>query len=261
MFFTKDEMRIISLASGSSGNCYLISAEGKNFLVDCGISARKITTGLADLGIAPETLDAVFITHEHTDHISGVFVLSKRLGMPVYMTPKTYYAVKASRKIENLRFFTPEERFSHDKIEILPFRVPHDAADPVGYKFFTDEGDIVVATDCGKITDGVASAIDGARALVLESNHDKKMLECGPYPPHLKVRIAGEFGHLSNAEAATLLCNMNRSNLSALLLGHLSRSNNLPNIVMDEALSAFGGDFHTTAVQIGDQFAPRELRL
>ncbi|MCK5833190.1 MBL fold metallo-hydrolase [bacterium] len=254
-------MRVLSLASGSSGNSYYISAANTNILVDCGISALRAKNKLSEHGIDTSKIDGLFITHEHSDHIKGAFVLAKRFSLPVYMSFKTYSKTDIRPNIEDVHFFSAGAVFSKGNLDVLPFPVPHDAVDPVGFKFFSDEGDIVIATDTGKITNDLIEAADGIRALILESNHDELMLKNGPYPKYLKARIASEHGHLSNKEASEFLKNIDQDKLEALLFCHLSRSNNLPKLVMAKAKEAFAGDFRKTVVQIADQYLVRDFNL
>ncbi len=254
-------MRVLSLASGSSGNCYFVSAANTNILVDCGISARSAIERLAENGVDTKKIDALLITHEHSDHIGGAYTLTKRLGIPAFMSFRTYTEVSKHRQVEEVSFFHSGRPFEKGNLKILPFPVSHDAVDPVGFRIFSDEGDIVLATDTGKVTDEIRQVVDGARVLVLESNHDEHMLKYGPYPEYLKARIASEVGHLSNKTSGALLREMNRCNLEALLLSHLSRANNLPKIVLEEAKEAFSGDFGKTVVQVGDQFIVRDFTL
>ncbi len=252
-------MRVLSLASGSLGNCSFVSTANTNIIVDCGISASKAVSNLGESGIQPNVIDAILITHEHSDHINGAFVLARRLGVPVYINPETYSASKQSHKNVDVRLFDTDELFSIGNIDIHPFPVSHDAADPVGFSILSDEGNVVIATDTGIVTEKIAEMAQNASVLMLEFNHDCSMLENGLYPRFLKNRVAGDTGHLSNIDAAKLLSSMDRSNLKSLFLVHLSRSNNLPKLAHENALKAIEDDSQRIDILVGDQYLIRDF--
>ena len=217
-------MRVSVLASGSKGNATFVEMDGVRLLVDAGISARRIARGLAALSVPLDALDAILVTHEHSDHIAGLETLMKRTTAPLYARPGTLRALPEA---------LPGERLIavHDMIEIGPvrvsaFSVPHDAADTVGYAV-SGSGRCVVATDLGHVTEEVRSAVEDADVLVLEANHDVAMLRQGPYPWPLKQRILGGRGHLANDEAVRTLARL-RHPPKRVFLAHLSETNNLP---------------------------------
>ena len=257
----KIEMRIISLASGSSGNCYFVSVAETNIIVDCGISAFAAAKKLDKSGIDVRGIDAILVTHEHADHVSGAFTLAKRAEAPLFITLPTYSAIGKKPQNTDVHLFSASEMFAVGNVDVHPFSLSHDAADPVGFKILSDEGDVVFVTDTGIVSETIARMVQGATALALEFNHDPFMLEHGPYPQLLKERIASNLGHLSNSDAARLLAKMDRTKLKGLLLSHLSRSNNLPKLALFEAEKALGDDLQRIDVQVGDQYLVKDFLL
>jgi len=236
-------MQLCTLASGSSGNCLLISHGKTHILVDAGISARRISCGLDRLGLAPEQLSAVLITHEHSDHIGGLAVLVKRRRIPVWASEGTgeYLAREVPAIGDVLHTFPAGGRFSVDDMEISSFQTPHDAAESVGFVVRGGEKRIAVATDLGSVPERVRSAVCGADLLVLESNHDVDRLKTGSYPYFLKKRILGDRGHLCNEEAAKLACASVQTGTRRILLAHLSRENNTPQLARAAVANALSG--------------------
>ncbi|MBZ0274025.1 MBL fold metallo-hydrolase [bacterium] len=240
---------IQSLASGSGGNAYVITADSTRLLVDAGLSARQITLRLATAGIAPESIDGVLLTHEHHDHICGIPVLSRRFRYRTWAIEEA--ATSPYRRGPRLCdepgvAITPisaSEAFTIGGISIRPFSVSHDAIDPVMFTFDYAGRRIALCTDLGIVTRLVRERIREANVLVVESNHDVQMLEDGPYPRDVKRRVRGKFGHLSNEEAQELVRDVAHPGLHTVVLGHLSETNNTPKIaasgmrhVLDEIL-------------------------
>lgn len=223
-------MQVHVLASGSSGNSVLISMGGTNILVDAGISTRRIERGLNEAGINASDLDAVLITHEHTDHINGLDVLARRYQLPVYAQPATWAAMTLSERFPRQCCQPVEQHMTIGNVEVIPFRISHDAADPVGFSFYHQGLKCVLATDLGVVTPEVGSAIADAGVLVVEANHDPGMLAEGPYPYYLKQRIKGQFGHLSNSDCARLLASTKLPSGAHVFLAHLSQQNNTPSL-------------------------------
>jgi len=254
-------MEIISIASGSSGNCTYISAGDSQLLIDCGLSARETIRRTASIGLNIEEIEAILITHEHADHINGAFTLSKRYGIPLHINPSTFNAANCPLKNVPIEFFDTGGSFSFKDFRISPFPIPHDAADPVGFRLETPEGIIVYMTDIGWVFPEMTSHADGARAMVLESNHDKEMLKNGPYPWFLKKRISGEKGHLSNDDMAAFLKLISRMELEGLVLAHLSRTNNNAEIALSNARKVIDIRSPGLPVVIADQFNVRRLSL
>ena len=236
-----------TLASGSSGNCALVCCGGTRLLLDAGISARRITTALKGLGVDPASLGGVLVTHEHSDHISGLATLSKQLGLPVYATAPTLrqlcYRIPFLERL--CRDFAPGDGFPVGELWVTSFPTSHDAACSVGYTLAGDGSKLASATDLGRLTPEVLNAVRGCDLLVCESNHDVDWVRSGPYPYYLKERILGDRGHLSNEMGAELAALAAESGARAVVLAHLSSENNTPARARDVAarrLSAAGVD-------------------
>lgn len=223
-------LTLTTLASGSSGNCTLLSDGATHVLVDAGISCRRICAGLRDLGIEPAALSGILITHEHTDHIAGLATLTKRCPIPVYASPGTgrqlCYRIAAME--DQLHTCRPGASFSVGALEVETFPLSHDAAEPMGFAVSSGGQKAAVVTDLGIVTPQVEAAIAGADLLLVEANHDADWLECGPYPYSLKQRILGDRGHLSNEAGALLARRAAEQGARTILLAHLSRENNTP---------------------------------
>ena len=231
-------MRICSIASGSSGNCTYIGTDNAHILVDAGISCKRIVEGLSQLELSPKDLDGIFITHEHIDHIAGLGVLSRKYGVPIYGTPGTIQGIKNTTSLgkmdaEVFKNIREDEKMLLKDIEINPFKISHDAAQPVGYRVENGAKKAAVATDMGYFDDYIVDNLKGVNALVLEANHDVRMLQVGPYPYYLKQRILGDRGHLSNDNAGKLLSRIMHDDLIAVSLGHLSKENNYPELAYE----------------------------
>lgn len=231
-------MRLCSIASGSSGNCIYIGEKNTHILVDAGISAKRILEGLKRVSVLPENLSAIFITHEHGDHVQGLWTFGKKYKVPVYATEHTldtYFNVKRPRSLFLGEIFqvTYDREFILGDIRVYPFRVSHDAVCPVGYTFRGEMGKIGIATDLGCFTRYTKDALKDCGILYLESNHDENMLLVGGYPYDLKQRILGQHGHLSNEAAAKLAGELLHEGLKYIVLGHLSRENNYPELAYE----------------------------
>ncbi len=232
-------MTIAVLASGSSGNALVVSAGGTHLVVDAGVSARRLVGGLDDLGIATDDVAAVLVTHEHHDHVSGVGPVSRRLGVPVVATRGTHRALHSRLGRECIGVtVTAGSPLGLAGLEVRAFSTSHDCSEPVGYTVSDGATTLAVATDLGVMTPHVHERLAAADCVVLESNHDEKMLVDGRYPWHLKRRIMGRLGHLSNAAAAAELRSLAGSRLSLVILAHLSDENNDPSLAADVALEA-----------------------
>ena len=225
------QISVSVLASGSSGNSIYIN-DGKNsFLVDAGLSGKKIINRLKKIDVHPDEIDGIFITHEHKDHIKGVGILSRRLDVPIYANDETWAACAeelGKLKEKNIKVFSTE--FSFGNFDIKPIRISHDAAAPVAYVVYRNNKKIVLATDMGYINDDLMEELKDIDFLLLESNHDIDMLMSGSYPRFLKNRIRGNQGHLSNDAAAEILPKIINGRCPNILLGHLSEENNNPKV-------------------------------
>lgn len=224
-------MRMVSIASGSSGNCIYIGSERTHILVDAGISNKRIEQGLGEIGIKGGELNGILITHEHSDHIKGLGVLARKYGIPIYSTRETLEEISGMKSLgeypkELLQPICHDVDFYVGDLEVKPFRIDHDAANPVAYRVQHGRKSVAVATDMGHYSQYIIDHLQGLDAILLESNHDVKMLEAGPYPYYLKRRILGDHGHLSNENAGRLLNCILHENLKHIFLGHLSKENN-----------------------------------
>ena len=231
-------MRFCSIASGSSGNCIYVGSDHTHVLVDAGISGKRIEQGLNTLELTGKDLDAILVTHEHADHIQGLGVMARRYGIPLYMTGGTadylYRTGAAGRIPEGLiHEIVEDEDFTAGDLVIHPFTIPHDAAQPVGYRLTHCGKSVGIATDLGKFTDYIVENLENLEVLLLESNHDVNMLQVGPYPYLLKQRILGDRGHLSNENAGRLLGRVLHDDMKAVFLGHLSQENNFPELAFE----------------------------
>lgn len=221
-------MKVHVLASGSTGNAVLFQFGESKILVDAGISCRRIEHGLQAIGTRAGELDAVLLTHEHTDHIKGLDVFIRKYQLPVFARPATWSKIDCRKKFPGECIKELEGTFSLGKVLIEPFAISHDAIDPVGFCFYYGKRKAVIATDLGMVSREVEKALSFSDIAVLESNHDPQMLKNGPYPPYLKKRIEGREGHLSNFDTARLLSSVPRHNPMQVLLAHISQQNNHP---------------------------------
>ncbi len=231
-------MRITSLASGSSGNCVYVGTDTTHLLVDVGISCKRVLSGIDQLDLSIGDIDGILITHEHSDHIGGLGIISRRYGIPIYTTAKTRQAILNSRSVgpidEDLFIdITADNKLSIKDIIVNPMKISHDAVDPVAYRFQHGNSRVSVVTDLGKYTDYTVESLKNMDVLFLEANHDVNMLQVGPYPYYLKQRILGDRGHLSNESAGSLLFRLLNDNLKAVFLGHLSKENNMPELAYE----------------------------
>lgn len=236
-------MRFASLGSGSEGNGLVVETQDgatvTRVLIDCGFGLREAERRLRRLGLGARDLDAILVTHEHGDHVGGVFALARRHRLPLHLTFGTARACAASASIDPalLNWIDPHRPFSLRDLAIEPFPVPHDAREPVQYVLDDGRSRLGVLTDIGRPTGLLPRALARLDALVLECNHDPGLLAGSDYPAALKRRIAGDFGHLANADAAALLAALDRDRLVRIVAAHLSRTNNRPQLAR-EALAA-----------------------
>lgn len=243
-------INFVSLISGSSGNCSFISCGDTKLLVDCGMSGKNLEKLLASIDVRVEDICAMLITHEHSDHIKGAGVVSRRYNIPIIATERTHTSMNIGNiSDKNKILIKPYEDFEIGKIGIKAFSIPHDAADPVGYTFFAGNEKYAIATDIGKMSEDVFSHIQGAKSVILESNHDVDMLMYGTYPFPLKQRILSDFGHLSNEFAAKTALKLVKSGTQNIMLGHLSENNNTPEIALLETYNVLS----EAGVKVGDE--------
>jgi len=224
-------MDFCSIASGSSGNCIYIGSDSTHLIVDAGISGKRIEKGLCSIGIRGDELDGILVTHEHSDHISGLGVMTRRYGVPIYSTRGTIEYVKSCKALgeipEGLMHVIDEDvEFSLGDLNVRPVKISHDAAQPVAYRVSCGKKSAAVMTDLGYFDDYIIHNLEGLDVLLLEANHDIRMLETGGYPYYLKQRILGKQGHLSNESAGRLLSKVLNTHIKKVMLGHLSKENN-----------------------------------
>lgn len=224
----KGDMQFAVLASGSKANCTVVQSAAGNFLIDCGLSARETVRRLEGVGVDPSSLFGVFLTHEHRDHTAGIRVFCKKFKIPVYANAGTAAALDAFGTLDGLstQIFKTGYALNFGELSIQPFAISHDAAEPVGFDVRYNHSKLVYVTDLGKVTTLVRSVCQDCNALILEFNHDEKLLWGCDYPWNLKQRIASNHGHLSNANAVALVSEVFHEGLKHLVLGHISENSN-----------------------------------
>jgi len=239
-------INICSLSSGSSGNCQYIGTDRTRFLIDAGFSGKKIEELLASINVSPNTIDYILITHEHIDHVRGAGVLSRRYDIPILANKNTWIHMgKTIGKIaeKNIKILDSNENSIIDDLGIYPFKIYHDAVEPVGYIVYYENIKISIVTDTGWVDDNMKNKIKGSDFYLIESNHDVEMLKTGSYPWPLKQRVLSKEGHLSNVDAGEVLSEVLSGNGETVLLGHLSRENNTPDLAHEtvrECLETYG---------------------
>lgn len=225
------KLKFCSLYSGSSGNCQFVKTNNTIILIDAGLSGKKIQQEIINIGEDPKKIDAIFITHEHIDHIQGAGVLSRRLDIPIYANEETWNAMKpviGNIKEHNIRII---DKYTQIKdLTLQSFDISHDSVKPVGYNIFYKNKKISLLTDTGCINRNIVDNITNADLMLIESNHDEDMVLIGPYPWPLKQRVLGEFGHMSNETAGNLIAKVLAKGSEVVLLGHLSKENNFPQL-------------------------------
>jgi phosphoribosyl 1,2-cyclic phosphodiesterase len=236
-----DIVRICVLASSSSGNCSFIATSRTRILVDAGLSRKETFERMAAIGEDPERIDGILITHEHSDHISGLISLAKKLQCPLYISRLTAPAIPWGDFQPKIEHFQAGGRISIGDIEVDSFTVPHDAVDPVGFTLRAEGVRIGIVTDLGYVAESIKIHLRGVDVLLLEANHDLEMLKVGPYPWSVKQRVMGRMGHLSNEVACDFIRRDLDASVHMLILGHLSESNNHPEIVRSMAARALEG--------------------
>lgn len=260
-------MRLCSISSGSEGNCIFIGGEEGKILVDAGISGKRVEEGLKGIGVGPEELDGIFITHEHLDHIKGVGILARRYQLPLYGTVETIHSMLRTKNIgkiseELIHLVEPDRAVKVKDITVNPFSIFHDASNPVAYTFQAGEQKIGLATDLGSYDDYTIHNLKDSDILFLEANHDVNMLQVGPYPYLLKQRILGARGHLSNGNSAKLLCQLLSQKLKHVILAHLSKDNNYPDLAYETVkceLAEHGVDCQGNFLSVANYGTPSSM--
>lgn len=245
------EMRFAPLFSGSSGNSIYIGCGNTHILTDAGMSGSRITAELAKIGVTTDMLSGIIATHEHSDHIKGVGILSRKYDLPIYATEGTWQGMDkliGAVSAKNRRVLTPEQDFYIGDLNVTPFATPHDANEPIGLSFACGCARFSIATDIGCVRAGWLNHVLGSDAVLLESNYDPDMLKAGSYPYDLKRRILSNRGHLCNEDAGKCAAELARAGARHIILGHLSKENNFPELALRcclDALRAQGVDPQT----------------
>lgn len=252
-------MQICTIASSSSGNCTLVSDGGTNILIDAGVSCRKISTALKELGILCSDISAVFITHEHTDHICGLKTFEKQFGIPVMAPIAVARGITAA--IPEIECYIKEisvgEELNIGSLSIRAFHTPHDTEESVGYKITDGKKTFALATDMGHVSEEVLRELIGVDAAVLEANHDPELLKTGPYPFHLKKRILSDYGHLSNRLCGLLAGRLFEHGAKNIILAHLSKENNTPELAYKTVAKYMSESGAVPGENVGLYVAPR----
>jgi phosphoribosyl 1,2-cyclic phosphodiesterase len=254
-----NRLSLCTLASGSKGNSIYVSDGRTRILVDAGLSATEIQRRMQAVDLDPHALDGLVVSHEHSDHTQGIGVLSRRYRLPVYLSRATLKAAFRLGKLHEYHHFNCGETFQLNTLRIHPFSITHDASDPAGFRISQHGKQIGIATDMGRATAMVADQLSRCNIIVLEANHDLRMLADGPYPWHLKQRIRSRNGHLSNLESKDLLVQIENSNLKYVILAHLSETNNSAEMALSEfapVISASG-----IRVIVAEQHRPGPLLI
>lgn len=259
-------MQFATIASGSSGNCLYAANDDTHILIDAGISKKRIETGLSTFGVDGRDVDAVLITHEHSDHVQGIGVWSRKYHVPVYGTRGTLNELKRMKSLgaidESLfHEVRPGESFMIRNITVHPFSIPHDARDPVSYHLEDGHRRIGTVTDLGYFDESIIHELLDCDLLYVEANHDLRMLETGPYPYELKRRIAGNYGHLCNEMAGQLIGQLLNEHLQQVILGHLSKENNFPELALQAVQNELMRHFLVNENELNIRVAPRDTAM
>ena len=259
-------MQFATIASGSSGNCLYAANDDTHILIDAGISKKRIESGLATFDVEGRDVDALLVTHEHSDHVQGIGVWSRKYHIPIYGTKGTLNALRQMRSLgaidESLfHVIRPGEPFRINTMMVHPFSIPHDARDPVSYHFEDNQCRIGTVTDLGYFDNSIVHELMDCDLLYVEANHDLRMLETGPYPYELKRRIAGNYGHLCNEMAGQLIGQLLNEHLQQVILGHLSKENNFPELALQAVQNELMKDFSVTKDELNISVAPRDAAM
>lgn len=252
-------MKFSVLGSGSKGNCTLVQSGSTRLLIDNGFSGKELLSRLHQIDVAPESITALVVTHEHADHIKGVGILARRLGLPIYANAATYRGGEHHLgQVPQRREFGTGESFIIDELHIHPFALSHDCADPVGFVVGDGEQRLGYCTDTGTITRLIHHHLRFCHALVLEANHDVDLLRQGPYPLPLQQRVLSKQGHLANTDALAFARQLLPEHLRCLVLAHLSEVNNRPHLVQEEVCRHLP-DSSTLRILLAEQGRPLPL--
>ncbi len=234
-------IRFAVLGSGSRGNATVVACDGDAVILDCGLSAKAVVERLEAVGVAPESVRAIALTHEHSDHVAGARVTSRALDVPVYMTSACRAQMADAAEIADVRVLVPGRSVAIGSLTVETFRVPHDTVDPVGFLVGAGADRLGLVTDLGTARRGIAARLRQCRAVVLEFNHEPELVAANPYPDSVKERVLGDHGHLSNAQAADLLARLDGGAVRDVVLAHLSEKNNTEDLAVAAARGAVAG--------------------
>ena len=254
-----------SLYSGSTGNSLFVESESTKILVDSGVSLKKLTSALSSNDIDISDIDAVIVTHEHSDHVQSLGMLSAKYNIPVYANMKTWDAMPKQReRIDNVnqKLFKSYEKFEIGNLTIDPFSIPHDAADPCGFNIINNNDKISIATDIGHMTNFIINKLDGSSFILLEANYDPEILKSGKYPYYLKTRILGPNGHLPNEMAGKTIAYLSKGSLQEVMLGHLSKENNFPELAYQTVIGELinkNFDENSISISVANRNEPSKL--
>ena len=258
-------LKFCSLYSGSSGNCLYVSSNNTNILIDCGTSCKKICEGLVSINSSIEDIDAILVTHEHSDHVQSLGMVSKKFDIPVYANLETWNAMEKQKEKmceKNINLFENDKDFILNDLTIHPFSTPHDAANPCGFNIHDGNKKLSIATDLGHMDNNIFKQLENSSFVLLESNYDPEILKVSKYPFHLKQRIAGPHGHLSNETAGKTISALMKKGLQEVILGHLSKENNFPELAYQtvaEELMNNNSDINTIKLSVASRSMPGKI--
>lgn len=258
-------LKFCSLYSGSSGNCLFVSTNNTKVLIDCGTSCKKICEGLASIDSSIEDINAILVTHEHSDHVQGLGMVSKKFNIPVYANLETWNVMeKQKEKIseKNIKLFENDKDFLLNDLTIHPFTTPHDAANPCGFSIHNGKKRLSIATDLGYMDNRIFEQLQNSSFVLLESNYEPELLDASKYPYHLKQRIKGPNGHLSNETAGKTISELMKKDLKEVILGHLSKENNFPELAyktVAEQLMNNNSDINTIKLSVASRNTPGKI--
>jgi phosphoribosyl 1,2-cyclic phosphodiesterase len=258
-------LNFCSLYSGSSGNCLFVENNSTKILVDCGVSGKKVCEGLESIDKKIEDIDAIIVTHEHSDHVQSLGLISKKYNIPVYANTETWQAMPTqSQKIleNNKKTFNNDNDFEIGNLLIHPFSTPHDAANPCGFNIYSGKRKISIATDLGHMDNVILENLKGSSFILLESNYDPEILKVSKYPYILKQRIAGPNGHLSNSTAGKTIGCLIQNDLKTVMLGHLSKENNFPELAYQTVVEELIGqniDTNEISLSVANRNNPTKI--
>ena len=258
-------LNFCSLYSGSSGNCLFVENNSTKILVDCGVSGKKVCEGLESIDKKIEDIDAIKVTHEHSDHVQSLGLISQKYNIPVYANTETWQAMPTqSQKIleNNKKTFNNDNDFEIGNLLIHPFSTPHDAANPCGFNIYSGKRKISIATDLGHMDNVILENLKGSSFILLESNYDPEILKVSKYPYILKQRIAGPNGHLSNSTAGKTIGCLIQNDLKTVMLGHLSKENNFPELAYQTVVEELIGqniDTNEISLSVANRNNPTKI--